>query len=140
MNLWQAHHLGANAALHQRHSRCLGYTRDGWRRKRWIILGGGAALSHSDSGADDEETTGTQEHRADRFNRALVQFTAFREPRPVVPESSVNDSIGRGGPATQGFEVFQIALMDLGARCEQRLRACFAAREPQHLVTCVDEF
>src|SRR5579862_660982 len=129
-----------HAALQERKSGHLGYAGQGWRRKRRIVLRGGAPLSHCDSGADNKRTAGTLEHGADGFDRTFVEFAAFRKLRPVVPESDVKDGIGRSGAATEAFQVLQIAAMDFSASCDQRLGARIAACKTEHLVTCADQF
>jgi hypothetical protein len=53
-------------------------------RKRRIVLGGGAALCHSDSGGDDERTVGAKEHGPESLNGALVDRAVGLELREVV--------------------------------------------------------
>src|SRR6185437_14106363 len=112
----------------------------GGRWKRWIIFRGGAALGHSDSGADDERTAGTLERGTDSFNSAFVEFAAFRKSCPVVPERDVKDGIGCGSSCAQAFQIFQIASLHLSSGGNQRLGACVAASQAEHLMACADKF
>jgi len=72
VHLRQAHDRGMDSALHQCDGRHLGYTRKRGGRERWIVLGGGAALGHSDAGADDERTAGALERAANGLDNALI--------------------------------------------------------------------
>jgi hypothetical protein len=140
VDLRQAHHRGVHAALPERNSGHLGYAGKGWRRKRRIVLRGGAPLGHSDSGADNERTAGTLKHISNSFNGAFVELTAFRKLRPIVPKRDVKDGIGRSGTAAEAFQVFQITALYLSPGCGQRLGARIAASKTEHLVTCADQF
>jgi hypothetical protein len=132
VDLRQAHHNCVDSLLHQCDSRRLGYTRKGWGRKRRIVLRGRAALSHSDARADDERAARALEHGADCLDGALVQLAALRKPRPVMPESGVDDGIGCGCSAAQAFQVLQIASMRLGADGLKRFCACIRPRQSKY--------
>ena len=54
--------------------------------------------------------------------------------------SDVKDGIGRSGTAPYAVQVFQIAAMDISARCGQKPGARVAARKTKYLVTCADQF
>ena len=54
-------------------------------------------------------------------------------------EGSVYYSIGTGSPATQGFQVFEIAAMRLRSGGDQRLCARIGARKPKHLMTRMNQ-
>jgi hypothetical protein len=95
---------------------------------------------YSNAGGDDERTAGTLELGPDGFDCAFVELAAFREFRPIVPESDVKDGVGCGCSTAQAFQILQIALMYLSSSGDQRLRARIAARKTEYLVACTDEF
>jgi hypothetical protein len=57
-----------------------------------------------------------------------------------VPKRDVKDGVGRSRTAAEAFQVLQIAAMDFGALCGQKLGARIAASKPEHLVPRADEF
>ena len=112
----------------------------GWRRKRRIVLRGGAPLGHSDSGTDNERTAGTLEYVSDSFDGAFVELAAFRKLRPIVPKRDVKNGIRRSAPLRRLSRSSRSPRLYLSPGCGQRLGARIAARKTEHLVASADKF